>query len=422
VPGLRGGALGRARAGARRFPRGFWTLIAGDVLQSFAFGLVTPYLTLYLTRTIGVSASLAGVLLATFTVGALAGTPLGGVMSDRLGRRPVMIAGLAGTGVAAVAFALVDGPWPIAVLIVAWGVSSSLFDPAAAGYIADVVAPELRTEAYGIKRLVNNASFALGVPAGALLTYLFSLRAAFLAAGVAVLVFLLVVWRALPESRTRHEIERDEPARFREALRDGAVMRLAAGALLAYALFSVYEGSIPVFLNEERGLGIATWGALFTINPVLVTLLQYPVSRFAARRYPRAMLAAGALLYGAALAIFIPSGAVPVVALAVVVFSVGEMLSEPVMSTVAADLAPARLRGTYQSVVNLSLEVAWAPASIVGLWLIGRGQGEVLLAAALPVGAAAAIVFLTLPRVRRAEPVPEGGDPARRTDPLRPPH
>jgi MFS family permease len=395
--------------------------MAGDVFQSLGFGLVTPYLTLYLTNEIGVSPAVAGILLATFTIGAFAGTPLGGVGSDRLGRRPVMIVGLAGSGAAAIAFGLVDGLWPVVALIVAWGVFSSLFDPAAAGYVADVVGPELRTEAFGIKRLVNNASFALGVPLGALMIFLTSLRGPFVVSGAAALVYVGIVWRALPESRHRHVIEQEERARFREGLRDRALMTLFAGLVLAYAVSSLYEGSIPVFLNEERGLGVAAWGALFSINPVLVTLFQYPVARWAGRRDPRRVLAVGALLYGGSLALLLPSDALWVLALAVVVFTAGEIVSEPVVSTVAANLAPSHLRGTYQSFVNLSLEVAWAPASIVGLWLIGRGQGELLLAVAPGVAAAAALVFLLLPRVTRADPPVEPGPP-RRTDPLRPPH
>ncbi len=398
-------AVARARARAGLFPRGFWVLLAGDVFQSLGFGLVTPYLTLYLTDTIGASPALAGVLLATFTLGAIPATPLGGLLSDRLGRRPVMLVGLAGQGVVGVAFALASDVPVVAVLIVGWAIFSSLFDPAAQGYIADVVTPALRTEAYALKRLVNNAAFAVGVPLGALLTWLWSLRAPFFAAGIAPLLYLAIIWRALPESRSRDQIEKEPPARFGEALRDRALMILAAGAFVTYGMFAIFDGSLPVFLNRERGLEIATWGAVFALNPIIVTVFQYPVARWTARRDPRRILAAGALLYGGALALMIPDAGLGLIVLGVVVFSIGEILFEPVISSVAADLAPAHLRGTYQSIVNLSLELAWGPASIVGLWLIGRGQGELVLAAAPLAGAVAALVFLGMRRVQRSEPV-----------------
>jgi len=253
-----------------------------------------PYLTLYLTEEIGTSAALAGVLLALFSIGACAGTPLGGVGSDRLGRRPVMIAGLAGSGAAAVVFGFASDVWLVGAMIVVWGIFSSLFDPAASAYVADVAPPELRTEAFGLKRLVNNASFALGVLLGALLVWIWSLRVPFVVAGVLALVYLGVVWRGVPESRPDH-VAHAEPARFREGLRDRLLVTLAVAATLVWGLYSFYEGGVPVFLREERGLALATWGAIFAINPVLVTVFQYPVARWAARRPARLALAAGAL-------------------------------------------------------------------------------------------------------------------------------
>jgi hypothetical protein len=215
----------------------------------------------------------------------------------------------------------------------------------------------------------------------------------------------------VPESRPGH-VAHEEPARFREGFRDRLLVTLAIAATLVWGLYSFYEGGVPVFLREERGLALATWGAIFAINPILVTLFQYPIARWAARRQARTMLAAGALLIGLALAVLLPSSGTAVIGLAVAILTFGEMLFEPVASAFAADLAPARLRGTYQSVLNLSLEVAWGPASIVGLWLIGRGQGEIALAAALPVAAGAALLFLLLPGgVLEESPAPLSADP-----------
>ena len=132
-----------------------------------------------------------------------AGTPLGGVGSDRLGRRPVMLASLAGSGAAALVFGFASDVWLVGAMIVAWGVVSSLFDPAASAYVAGVAPPEVRTEAFGLKRLVNNASFALGVPIGALLVWARSLRVPFVAAGVLSLAYLAVMWRSVPSTRIR---------------------------------------------------------------------------------------------------------------------------------------------------------------------------------------------------------------------------
>jgi predicted MFS family arabinose efflux permease len=78
------------------------------------------------------------------------------------------------------------------------------------------------------------------------------------------------------------------------------------------------------------------------------------------------------------------------------------MLLSPVASALAAALAPPRLRGSYEGVVDTAFAVSWAPGVLVGLWLVGEGRGEVMLIAALPLAALAALAFLPLPR----RPVP----------------
>jgi len=80
-------------------------------------------------------------------------------------------------------------------------------------------------------------------------------------------------------------------------------------------------------------------------HPILVTLFQYPIARWAARRQARTMLAAGALLIGLALAVLLPSSTLVMIALAVAILTFGEMLFEPVASAFAADLAPSGCAG-----------------------------------------------------------------------------
>jgi hypothetical protein len=73
------------------------------------------------------------------------------------------------------------------------------------------------------------------------------------------------------------------------------------------------------------------------------------------------------------------------------------MILAPVASTVAANLAPPHLRGSYEGVVDTAFAVAWAPAVLVGLTLVGRGHGELMLVAALPLSLVGALCFLPLP-------------------------
>ena len=401
----------RARTHAERFPRPYWILLTGEAIQSIGYGMIVPFISIYLTDTIGVSATGAGAILAALGVVGVVSQPLGGILADRIGRRPMIIAGLAAAAVSVIGFGLVSSAWAVLLLGMIWGAGYGVFEPAAGALVADVSTEELRTEAFGLWRVVNNAGFTLGPPLAALVIWLSSLRGTYLVAGATLLAYLAIAWRLLPETRpTKHADE--PPARFREALADRLLLVLIIGSLMAALVYGIFEAALPVFLHEDRGLSVATWGLVFGINPLLITIFQYPISRWAAKRSSRAVLAGGSLLLGAAIALVAPFPGIPVLIVAVVLFTFGEMLEFPVASAVAADLAPERLRGSYQGALNVAFDGAWIPASLGGLWLIGTGQGELLLALALPLAADGALLFFARPRGRvsrrppilRAEP------------------
>jgi MFS family permease len=394
-------SVARARAHARLFPRAFWLLIGANAVGHLGAGLFVPYWALYLTESLGASGAQAGALLAVAGGMGLIGAPLGGVLADRVGRRPMLLFATAGAGIGLVLYGTLDSLLAIAVMTPFWAIMSDLGAPAISAAIADVVEPPLRTEAYGLRRQVGNIAFALGPPLGALVALGLSLRWLFVFAGAVGLVEFAILWRAMPETRPA-VADTEPPARLREALRDRLLIALAVGTGIGILIYTQFDSVLGVFLHEERGYAIAAWGALFGINPILVGLCQYPIARWAGRHSPRAMLALGSLLQGAALFVLWPASPIALVIGAVVLLTIGEMLLSPVASALAAALAPARLRGSYEGVVDTAFAVSWAPGVLVGLWLVGDGRGEVMLAAALPLAVLAALCFRPLPR----RPVP----------------
>jgi predicted MFS family arabinose efflux permease len=132
-----------------------------------------------------------------------------------------------------------------------------------------------------------------------------------------------------------------------------------------------------------------------------VGLFQYPIARWAGRRHPGAVLAAGALLQGLALLILLPFSPLPWLVVSVLVLVAGEMLVSPLESALAARIAPAHLRGSYQGVLDFAFAISFGPAAFAGIALAGSGHGEVFLAYALPLSIAAALCFVALTRGQR---------------------
>ena len=374
-------------------------LLGGDGVAHLGYGVFAPYVALYLTGPIGASNAATGAVLASWGLVNVVTAPLGGVLSDRLGRRPLILGGLTGSVVCAFAFFAASSVWVLLLLVPLWGLCFSMMRPAMRAYIVDVVSPELRVEAFGIDRLVSNAAFALGPPLGALVITLASLRDIFLVTAVTELGFLAIAFFLLPESRSASGAA-EEPPRLREALHDRRLLTLALGTALAWFLFSLYDEVFGVFLHEDRGLAISTWGLLFTINPVLVVLTQYPVARWATNRSARFVLSLGALLNGLAVFLLLPLTGIGVIVVSIVLLTAGEILLAPVSSALAGALSPEHLRGAYQSVLDCGYGAASMPAVALGLFLVGSGDFEWLLGAAPLIAAAAVACFSALPGKR----------------------
>jgi predicted MFS family arabinose efflux permease len=278
-----------------------------------------------------------------------------------------------------------------------FAISSDLWSPAVSAAVVDLVEPGLRAEAFALRRQIGNVSFALGPPLAGLLTLGVGLHWLFVLSGAAELLVFGFYAVTVPETRPEGRAG-EPPARLRDAARDRLLLLLALGTALGTLVYVQFDSVLGVFLHRERGVALSTWGLLFAINPVLVGAFQYVVARWAGRRPARTMLALGCVLEGAALFLLWPLTGLVAVAVAVVVLTCGEMLLSPVASAVAASLAPPRLRGSYEGVVDFAFAVAWMPAVFVGLWLVGAGRGELVLALALPISVLGALCFLPLPR------------------------
>src|SRR4051794_10009934 len=131
----------------------------------FRFGqrLYYPFSTIYFHNVIGIPLSLVGLGLASLAAASVVSGLVSGPLTDRYGRKPVMIAALSGSAATFLGFALVGGIWGyLAVSVAAGLLGSSSFDVARNAMVADVTPEHLRARAYGLVRVGGNGGWALG--------------------------------------------------------------------------------------------------------------------------------------------------------------------------------------------------------------------------------------------------------------------
>lgn len=365
----------RLVAEIRRYPRAFWLLWIGSLLNRLG-AFVVPFLTLYLTGQRGYSETAAGLVVSLYGVGGIAAALLGGVMTDRVGRRATLLLSMGGGAAALLALGFARTPFAIGGLTCLCGFLCEMYRPAVGAMVADLVPPADRGRAYGHMYWAVNLGFALAPTLGGLLaradyTLLFVIDATTMAA------FGLVALLMLPETRPAEAIASHSRGGIRQVLGDRTFMALV---VLTFCLAIVlWQNAVALPLDMRRkGLDELQYGSVIALNGVLIILFQPLALSYVLGRRRSTMLAMGTLLTGVGFGLNAWVGVPLGYALAVAIWTAGEIIHAPVWSAVIADLAPPALRGRYQGLNG----GAWSTAAALGP-LAGGAVYETLGPAAL---------------------------------------
>jgi predicted MFS family arabinose efflux permease len=293
---------------------------------------------------------------------------LGGHLSDHVGRRPVVLVGWAGMACYMLLFLLVGDNVLLGLSLLAGaGLLGSLGWSTTQALVADLVPRERHEAGFAAVRVANNLGVTMGPPVGGLLLLIGDWSALFV--GISVLsgaAFGLAV-RWLPR---RGEFSPDAPperSSFAVIRRDRIFLLFWVSGAFAYLVYAAYETVLPVSLVDSHGLPPSAWGFLIVINPALVTLLQLRLTRWTAEIPPAPKLVAAMLLMGSPFLLFSVSASIPVIALVLVVFVIGEMLWVPTSQAIVAGLAPPDLRGAYMGAFTSTGAAGFALAPMIGL-------------------------------------------------------
>ncbi|MFI1156217.1 MDR family MFS transporter [Streptomyces sioyaensis] len=391
-------------------PRQFWWLWTSTLINRLG-AFVATFLALYLTVERGYSASYAGLVGALYGLGGVLSSVGAGVLTDRLGRRPTMLIAQLSTAASVALLGFMTDPVAIAAVACVVGMASNASRPAVQAMMADIVAPEDRVRAFSLNYWAINLGFAISSTAAGLIAQ-HGYLALFLGESTLVLACALVVFRKLPETRPGdgHEAAGapggPAPAAvsLRTVLRDGRFMTVVGLNLLLALLFQQAYVSMPVSMGQD-GFSSADFGMVVAVNGLLIVLLQIPVTRFIEHRSPAMLLVGSALLAGYGFGLTALAGSVAMYAVAVAVWTLGEIINSPTQMGLVVRLSPVHGRGRYQGMYALSWSIASLTAPLLGGTVIDHYGADALWAGCAAVGTVAAAGYgLLLRRLPGQDP------------------
>ena len=383
----------RRRAERRPLPPGFATIWSTVALDLVGFGIILPILAIYGER-LGASPTTLGFVVASYSLAQFLFSPLLGRLSDRVGRRPVILLSLFGTAVGSVLTGVATSVWLLFLGRIVDGASGASVS-VAQGAVTDVAPPSERPRLLGLLGAAFGVGFVLGPALGGLAA-LFGPRVPFFVAAVIAFVNGVVAWKRLPETHRPRAVAPEPappPSPIESVERRRDLTRFALVAFMATAAFSAFEATFSLLGQSRFNLTESSVFVVFIGIGLLLIVVQGGLVRPVNGRFGPASTVRLALTINAVGLLMLAAATtwlllVPALALLVV----GQGLATPTLATLVANRADEARRGGALGFQ----QSAGALARIVGPALGGALFEHVGTAAPYVVGAGMVGVALLL--------------------------
>jgi MFS family permease len=391
------------RQNLRALPRPAWILFGGTFINRFGT-FVMPFLAIYMTRQ-GYSPTQAGLAVSAYGGGHMFASMLGGHLADRIGRRHTIALSMFASCGSMLALSQAHTLPSILSLAFVVGLVGELYRPAATALLGDLVTPEQRVAAFGMYRFAINLGFAFG-PATAGLLASRSFVYVFVGDAATSFVYGVVALLALPHGLRSSAKDEKNNEGLRSALSNRPFMAfLAATLCLTWVEFQLHS-TMPLYISH-LGYTPATYGLLLSINGVMIVLFELALTAWTQRLPQQPLIALGYGLTGIGVAMTGLAHATPMLALSVVVWTLGEMVYAPVTGAFVTGLAPERFRGRYMGLWHFTWSIGMLLGPLMGTAIYERSPAA-LWSCCLFLGAAGAGLALLKPG-KAPEPAASSG-------------
>lgn len=397
-----------------KYDTAIWVRVVGTILTSLAGFMMRPYLVFYLYDKLDGSVFLSMLIVGLQPLCGIFVNLYAGSLSDKYGRKPMMLAALIIQAFAIGGYIFASHVWEFALISIINGIGHAMYGPAANAQISDVVPEHKRAEVFALLHTALNMGSAFG-PLLGLLLFTLNPSIIFLTCSVTLVAYAgLVIWK-VPETL---------PVKSKEALAAAKANKVKIKwsehkpllwitflAMPVSLLYAQVESTFPLHLQQNFENYKSVFATIITFNGCVVIALQLWIAKRTEHVPAYIVVAVSYMLFAV---VSIGYGFVPYLAILLFVeflFTIGEMLNGPHIQKVISVIAPEEHRGLYFSVFGMNWQLSRAIGPILGGLLFSHYGGKVMFAVVgvilIAAGIAQARYIRSLNR-KEEEPVIEG--------------
>ena len=322
-------------------PAGYWTIWTTVALDLVGFGIVVPILGRYAER-FGANGLQVGLMFASFSIAQMVFAPILGRISDKVGRKPVIVFSLMGTAVGSFVTGAAGALWVLFLGRILDGASGASV-AVAQGAVADIAPPEQRARLMGMLGAAFGVGFVVGPALGGLAA-LGGPHVPFYLAGSIAAINAVAAMIRLPETKpdTSHITEKSQ----RGTALSPALQRFALVGFLSMLGFAGFEATFSIWGQKQFGFTEGSASIVFVfVGVTLVAVQGGLIGPLTEKLGSRKLLRVGLSLVAVGLLLLGFTTTWPMLFVALFLLSLGQGMSGPSGSALVAELAPVERRG-----------------------------------------------------------------------------
>ena len=356
----------------QEFPRDFRILMGASFIDRLGGALMFPFFGLYVSEKFGVGMIEVGIVFAIWAVTSQLGNVIGGGLTDKFGRKTIVMFGLVISAVSSIAMGLSADLNLFYITVAIAGTLGEIGHPAQQAMVADLLPEEQRAQGYGVWRVVANLAVMFGPLIGGWMatgSYLSLFIADAIASSITAGIVLMTLSETKPELSDKKQGEGllKTFSGYLSVFKDLIFMEFIIASIFVNVVYVQMNSTLPVFLRDVHHTPPSTYGIILSINAGMVVVFQFWVTRKLSSVPPMLMMALGTLFYLVGFGMYGFVSGFFMFAVAMVILTIGELVVIPVAQALVAQFAPEDMRGRYMAVYG----IGWSIPFAIGPYLAG---------------------------------------------------